>query len=110
MVRDERLQRCFLALPLEHREVLVDEVRAGSRRHTARTVPTIMDVNGEAVATAFRVAGVRRMIHGHTHRPGIHELTVDGEPAQRIVLGAWYEQGSCLSYERGRYELRDLAR
>jgi len=110
MVRDERLQRCFLALPLEHREVLVDEVRAGSRRHTARTVPTIMDVNGEAVATAFRVAGVRRMIHGHTHRPGIHALTVDGEPAQRIVLGAWYEQGSCLSYERGRYELRELAR
>ncbi len=50
------------------------------------------------------------MIHGHTHRPGIHDTVVDGEPSQRIVLGAWYEQGSYLAYERGRYELRELAR
>ena len=35
---------------------------------------------------------------------------VDGTPAQRIVLGAWYEQGSYLVYENGRYELRELAR
>ncbi len=110
MVRQRETQRRFLALPLAHREVLADEARAGSRRHTARTVPTIMDVNAEAVARAFRAAGVRRMIHGHTHRPGVHELTVDGASAQRIVLGAWYEQGSYLSYERGSYELRALPR
>jgi hypothetical protein len=35
---------------------------------------------------------------------------VDGIPAQRIVLGAWYEQGSYLIHEHGRYELRELAR
>jgi UDP-2,3-diacylglucosamine hydrolase len=110
LVRRSDLQRRFLALPLAHREVLADEVRAGSRRHTARTVPTIMDVNEQAVAAAFRAAAVRRMIHGHTHRPGVHELTVDGASAQRIVLGAWYEQGSYLRYERGSYELRALPR
>jgi UDP-2,3-diacylglucosamine hydrolase len=110
IVRQEDLQRRFLALPLPHREVLADEARAGSRRHTARTVPTIMDVNDRAVATAFRAAAVRRMIHGHTHRPGVHDLTIDGAPAQRIVLGAWYEQGSYLSYERGSYQLRALPR
>ena len=110
MVRAPRFQRRFLALPLANREVLADEARAGSQRHTARTVPTIMDVNEEAVARAFRAAGVRRMIHGHTHRPGVHDLTVDGAAAQRIVLGAWYEQGSYLSYERGGYELRSLPR
>ena len=68
-----------------------------------------MDVNEEAVARSFRALSVRRMIHGHTHRPGIHD-SVDAEAAQRIVLGAWYEQGSYLWYERGRYELRVLAR
>jgi UDP-2,3-diacylglucosamine hydrolase len=110
IVRQPYWQRRFLALPLAHREVLADEVRAGSRRHTARTVPTIMDVNGQAVDRAFRAAAVHRMIHGHTHRPGVHELTVDGTSAQRIVLGAWYEQGSYLSYERGSFELRALPR
>ena len=110
IVREPLWQRRFLALPLANREVLADEARAGSRRHTSRTVPTIMDVNAQAVTAAFRATGVRRLVHGHTHRPGVHDIEVDGEPAQRIVLGAWYEQGSVLRYERGRYELRALPR
>ena len=110
VVRDPGWQRRFLALPRVHRELLADEARAGSRRHTSRTVPDIMDVNAAAVAAAFRAAGVRRMIHGHTHRPGVHELSIDGQGAQRIVLGAWYEQGSYLACEAGGYELRELPR
>jgi len=62
------------------------------------------------VTAAFRSARVRRIVHGHTHRPAVHELEVDGRPAQRVVLGAWYEQGSFLRYERGHYELRALPR
>ena len=110
IVRDRAWQRRFLELPRAHREQLADEARAGSRRHTSRTVPDIMDVNSEAVTAAFRSARVRRIVHGHTHRPAVHELEVDGRPAQRIVLGAWYEQGSVLRYERGRFELRALPR
>jgi UDP-2,3-diacylglucosamine hydrolase len=110
MVRNRSSQRRFLALPLHHRELLADEVRAGSRRHISRTVPKIMDVNAQAVAAAFRASQVHRMIHGHTHRPGRHDLEVDGEHRQRIVLGAWYEQGSYVRYESGRYELRELPR
>ncbi len=109
-VRDSDWQRRFLALPLEHRELLSREARAGSRRHISRAIPYIMDVNTEAVAAAFRAARVHRMIHGHTHRPGVHELEIDGIPAQRIVLGAWYEQGSYLVCEQGKYELRALPR
>ncbi len=109
-VRNPDWQRRFLALPRARRELLADEARAGSKRHTARTVPVIMDVNPEAVAAAFRAAGVRRMIHGHTHRPAVHDLEVDGVPVQRIVLGAWYEQGSYLKHEDGRYQLLELPR
>ena len=109
-VRAASWQRRFLALPRARRELLANEARAGSKRHTARTIPVIMDVNQEAVAAAFRASGVRRMIHGHTHRPAVHDLVVDGEPAQRIVLGAWYEQGSYLHYADGRYQLLDLPR
>lgn len=110
IVRDPGWQRRFLQLSLSDRELLADQARAGSRDHTARTVPNIMDVNPQAVEAAFRVSRTRRMIHGHTHRPGIHDTLIDGERAQRIVLGAWYEQGSYLVCEDGRYELRQLAR
>ncbi len=51
------------------------------------------------------------MIHGHTHRPAIHDFTLDGHPARRIVLGDWFEQGSVLVCRPGeqRLEMRALA-
>jgi UDP-2,3-diacylglucosamine hydrolase len=110
IVRTPDWQRRFLGLPLADRELLANRARAGSREHTSRTIPNIMDVNPDAVSTAYRATRVRRMIHGHTHRPGIHDTAIEGEPAQRIVLGAWYEQGSYLTYENGRYDLRALPR
>jgi len=109
-VRAAAWQRRFLALPVASREGLAHQARAGSRAHTARSVPNIMDANEVAVAAAMRATDVRRIIHGHTHRPCVHEMLLDGAPAYRIVLGAWYEQGSYLSYEAGRYELRELPR
>ena len=109
-VRTSDWQRRFLQLPLAARASLAQQARAGSHAHTARVVPQIMDVNANAVAQAFRALDLRRMIHGHTHRPAIHNTLIGAEAAQRIVLGAWYEQGSYLWYERGRYELRELPR
>jgi UDP-2,3-diacylglucosamine hydrolase len=109
-VRTPAWQRRFLALPLAARASLAQQARAGSQAHTARVVPEIMDVSGNAVEKAFRALDVRRMIHGHTHRPDVHDSLIDAQAVQRIVLGAWYEQGSYLWYERGRYELRELPR
>jgi UDP-2,3-diacylglucosamine hydrolase len=110
IVRTPAWQRRFLSLPLSDRQMLANEARAGSRAHTARSIPKIMDVNTGAVRAAFETARVRTMIHGHTHRPAVHDALVGGQPVQRIVLGAWYEQGSYLAYENGRYELRSLPR
>lgn len=109
-VRDLHWQRRFLALPLEVRARLAVRARAGSQAHISRAMSNIMDVSPAAVAAAHRATGARRIIHGHTHRPGIHETTVDGASAFRIVLGAWYEQGSYLVAESGRFELRELPR
>jgi UDP-2,3-diacylglucosamine hydrolase len=109
-VRTPDWQRRFLALPLADRELLANQARAGSKEHTSRTVPNIMDVNQDAVSTAYRAARVRRIIHGHTHRPGVHDTAIEGEPAQRMVLGAWYEQGSYIHYDNGHYELHSLPR
>ena len=109
-VRTTDWQKRFLALPFAVRDRFANQARKGSKAHNARTAPQIQDVNPAAVETAFRTARVRRMIHGHTHRPGIHDTVVDGEAAQRIVLGAWYEEGSYLVYENGTYDLRTLPR
>jgi UDP-2,3-diacylglucosamine hydrolase len=49
----------------------------------------IMDVTPEAIAAALKSAGVRRLIHGHTHRPAAHVIDVDGACAERWVLPDW---------------------
>jgi len=110
-VRDADWQRRFLALPLEARRAVADAARKGSRQHTRSTMREIMDVNEDAVRTAFRASDTRLMIHGHTHRPGVYLHEIDGVTATRIVLGDWYDQGSCLRlHGDGNFELLELPR
>lgn len=97
-VRRPTAQSIYLALPAPLRSGITASLRRRSMRANAGKPPAIMDVNPGAVADAFSRHGVRSMIHGHTHRPAIHTLDVEGEPARRIVLGAWYEQGSVLAW------------
>jgi UDP-2,3-diacylglucosamine hydrolase len=106
-VRAPVWQKRFLKLTLPSRELLAGQARRGSQAHTSRTIPYVMDVNEAAVAAVWRT-GLSRIIHGHTHRPGIHPGVCDGRPVERVVLGAWYEQGSYLLRDAGRYELRAL--
>jgi len=110
VVREPAWQRRFLRLPLATRRSLAEQARAGSRAHTGMATAGIMDASEEAVVRAMSACAVRKLIHGHTHRPAIHELVVDGARAQRIVLGAWYEQGSCLRWDERGYELCTLSR
>ena len=50
------------------------------------------------------------LLHGHTHRPGIHEFELDGRRAKRIVLGDWYEQGSLVEWDADGPRLETLPR
>jgi UDP-2,3-diacylglucosamine hydrolase len=52
--------------------------------------------------------GVRRLIHGHTHRPAVHALRVDERRAVRVVLGDWYDQGSVLRVDADGFALSSL--
>jgi UDP-2,3-diacylglucosamine hydrolase len=108
-VRDPQWQAQILAMPLQARRAFAAQARADSRAHTSSTQETIMDVNADAVAQAMRAAGVTRLIHGHTHRPAVHAFELDGQPAERIVLGDWYEHGSVLRVDAAGVELRGLA-
>ena len=110
VVRTPSWQRRFLRLPLNTRRQLSRAAREGSRAHTGVVAPEIMDANETAVSAVLRASGVRTLIHGHTHRPAVHEFMLDGHLAHRYVLGAWYEQGSYLRCAAGRYELISLPR
>jgi UDP-2,3-diacylglucosamine hydrolase len=107
-VRAPEWQRQFLAQALDARRAFAAQARAGSRAHIRDTPEVLMDVNVEAVASAMRKAGVRRLIHGHTHRPAVHRFMLDAQPAERIVLGDWYEQGSRLRVAAGSLALDSL--
>ena len=109
-VRDPDWQRQFLALSVDSRRVLAGAARAGSQAHTAAMEHAITDVNADSVAQALRAAGTATLLHGHTHRPAIHALEVDGRPRTRIVLGDWYDQGSVLRWDHDGPELQSLRR
>lgn len=95
-VRDPAWQATFLAQPLEARQAFAARARAASREHQSGMAEAITDTNAAAVAEVMSRHGVDRLVHGHTHRPAIHALTVEGRPATRVVLGDWYDQGSVL--------------
>ena len=90
------LQTLFLALPLFIRQRIAAKMRASSKAANTHKSVAIMDVNPDAVAATMGKHHVQCLIHGHTHRPDVHELLVDGKPAIRVVLGAWHTQGSMV--------------
>ncbi|MEJ2060267.1 MAG: UDP-2,3-diacylglucosamine diphosphatase [Gammaproteobacteria bacterium] len=97
MLRNPAWQQQFLALPLSERHAQARALRDQSKEAVSDKAEAIMDVNQQTVEQTLLEHGVRHMIHGHTHRPAIHDFTLADKPAQRIVLGDWYDQGSVLS-------------
>lgn len=97
LLRSEAFIRDFLSHPLEQRRAIAADYRRRSGEATSLKANEIMDVNPQTVLDTLRQHGATRLIHGHTHRPGIHDLTLDGKRVQRIVLAEWHEdQGSVL--------------
>ena len=68
-----------------------------------------MDVTPRAVDEIMRKHGAHHLIHGHTHRPAIHNFTLNDQEATRIVLGDWYEQDSVLIWDQAGYRLGRIA-
>lgn len=109
LVHDPAWQRGFLARPLEERLAFAQQARAQSRQHAQHVDEAITDVHADAVQHAMTHARVRRLVHGHTHRPAIHRTERDGASSERIVLGDWYEQGSVLRAHEREWTLSSLA-
>ena len=99
----------FLILPLKFRRQFANKMRSKSAQHTHSASPTIMDVTTAEVVHVMEKHQVQCLIHGHTHRPAIHSLTIKQLPAERIVLAPWHERGNCLIWDmHGKKEFKTL--
>jgi UDP-2,3-diacylglucosamine hydrolase len=108
VVRDPAWQREFLAKPPAERRRIADDLRSKSQTAIAAKSEEIMDVNQSAVEAAMRRHDVSILLHGHTHRPAVHTFSIDGRDATRIVLGAWYDQGSVVRWDENGFDLATL--
>lgn len=107
-MRNRLVQRIYLALPLSLRRRIAVYGRAKSKADTATKAPYIMDVNQQTAESVMVQYGVRRLVHGHTHRPAVHHFkSADGKAMERIVLGDWYEQSSILRWGEAGGNLSD---
>ena len=105
LVRDPSLREGFARLPIEARRRLASEAREGSREHLANASTYITDVNQRAVDAVMRDADVPLMIHGHTHRPGVHRFGSDGVERTRVVLGAWHDEAHGVRWDDAGWQL-----
>lgn len=90
------IQRIFLSLPLTWRRSVARRLRQTSKEYTHQQRSDIMDVTQEAVDRVMRKHQADVLIHGHTHREGIHTFVLDGKAGRRIVLPAWHDHADAM--------------
>jgi len=110
MTRDPDWQATMRAKPLKDRLRMAAEARRQSLEQTLNLTMEIMDVNQEAVKFVIDKFKVDVLLHGHTHRPGVHDIDLGRRKAKRIVLGDWYTQGSMVRWGTRGPKLEEMPR
>jgi len=110
MTRNPEWQAMMLAKTIQERIAHALEARQGSVEHGKSLDDEITDVNQSAVEALIRKHGVDILLHGHTHRPAIHEVRLGDRTATRIVLGDWFEQGSVVRWNADGPRLEEMPR
>jgi len=95
-IRNKWVQKVLLLLSQKQRLKLAEKLRNKSINATQEKHEDIMDVNQQSVEQVMHKHNVSYLIHGHTHRPAVHEFNINEQKYKRIVLGDWYDQGSVL--------------
>lgn len=111
-VRSPAWQSALLQKSLQERRTIARSLREASQKEGAEKAEYIMDVTPQEVIDALRSAGVHTLIHGHTHRPAIHDVDMgnvdknSSTSGKRIVLGDWDKAGFDLRIDADHIELR----
>lgn len=90
VIRSNQWRDEFLKKPVSERLQIAEHLRNQSKQHSSQKSQQITDVNPTEVVDVIKNSQVNLLIHGHTHRPFIHDITISpGTSAKRIVLGDW---------------------
>lgn len=89
LVRGEEWQQRFLARPLAERRAEVECLRRRSAAAMQAKSAEIMDANDDAIRATLMRHDCKRLIHGHTHRPGHEAIELPSGMAERYVLSDW---------------------
>ncbi len=108
-VREPGWQQDFLARPVGERRRIAGELREASLLAGRLKTAAAMDANPDTVRRTMQAHGVHLLIHGHTHRQKVHQLTIDGQPATRIALGSWDTAAALLEFTPDGYRFEALA-
>lgn len=95
-VRNPQWQQQFLAQPLSQRRILAQQARIQSKKLVRTKAEAVMDVTLESVIFALETHKVYHLIHGHTHKPAIHQFTYKGHAASRKVVGDWRDESAMV--------------
>ncbi len=93
LARNPQWQQAMLAKPLQERRAIAQGMRMQSQGNNANKAENIMDVTPEEVIRVMDEADVKHLIHGHTHRPAVHEVPLSDGTGTRWVLGDWGDLG-----------------
>ena len=103
--RNKVIQKIFLSLSPKLRARIAGNTRKVIDNKAPKKNYRIVDVNQQTVEQIMKNAGVQQLIHGHTHRPKVHQFDLDGRAAKRIVLGDWTDTACYLRVNKDGYEL-----
>lgn len=106
MVRNPVWQQQVLALPINQRRAMAADLRNKSQSMNAMKAEDIMDVTPSEVVNIMDEYRVKTLIHGHTHRPDLHEFQEKGKTHQRWVLGDWHHEAKYLRADEAGLELK----
>jgi UDP-2,3-diacylglucosamine hydrolase len=102
-------QQSVLSKPLLLRLFAARWYRIRSHFHKRKKSQGIMDVNQDTVFKVMHDHNSLRLIHGHTHRPKVHNFEINGQPAQRFVLAAWSKDaGEILCWGSKGYQIEAI--
>ena len=96
LVRSPQWQQDILGKSIEERIQIAKNLRQQSKKSTTEKEESIMDVNPQETQKTFIDNKVDLIIHGHTHRPAVHQQVINDKETTRVVLGDWFKTGSYL--------------
>jgi len=90
LLRSDAFQQDFLAKKVPERKIIAEQIRGKSQKVSREKAEDIMDVTPEEVIKVMNRTNTSILVHGHTHRPEVHEVALHFRTGTRYVLGDWH--------------------